>query len=83
MIPASSSNSWQAQPSKARIYGQDETKYQQKLKLKAEIIVGAANRLYGMRGSNIHVDEICEYVADEAQVFNNKSISKWISEKSD
>ena len=34
---------------KARVYGHDESKYRQKMKLKAEIIVGAANRLWGMR----------------------------------
>ena len=35
-----------AQPKKAKIYGQDDLKYHQKLMLKAEIIVGAANRLW-------------------------------------
>ena len=31
------------------MYGHDEGKYRQKIMLKAEIIVGAANRLWGMR----------------------------------
>lgn len=35
-----------AQPSKAKVYRQDDVKYHQKLMLKAEIIVSAANRLW-------------------------------------
>ena len=38
-----------AQPKKGKIYGQDDLKYHQKLMLKAEIIVGAANRLWSKR----------------------------------
>jgi len=35
-----------AQPRKSRLHGDEEAKYHQKLLLKAEIIVGAANRLW-------------------------------------
>ena len=38
----------QAQPRKLRLNGDEEVKYQQKLLLKAEIIVSAANKLWGM-----------------------------------
>lgn len=37
-----------AQPKKSRLDGDEETKYHQKLLLKAEIIIGAANRLWGI-----------------------------------
>ena len=37
----------QAQPQKLRLDGDEEAKYHQKLLSKAEIIVGAANRLWG------------------------------------
>lgn len=37
--------------------GEDETKYHQKLILKAEIIIGAANRLWGMLSSWFHICE--------------------------
>lgn len=36
-----------AQPKKLRLDGEEEAKYQQKLLLKAEIIIGAANKLWG------------------------------------
>ena len=39
----------QAQPKKLRLDEDEEAKYHQKLLLKAGIIVGAANRLWGKR----------------------------------
>ena len=35
-----------AQPKKSKINGDEEAKYHEKLKLKADIIIGAANRLW-------------------------------------
>ena len=43
----------QAQPKKSRLDGDEETKYHQKLLSKAEIIVGAANRLWGKLSRDI------------------------------
>ncbi len=38
----------QAQPKKARLNEGDEARYQQKLLLKAEIIINSANRIWGV-----------------------------------
>ena len=43
----------QAQPKKSRLDGDEEAKYHQKLLSKAEIIVGAANRLWGKLSRDI------------------------------
>ena len=67
-----------AQPKKAKIYGQDDAKYHQKLMLKAEIIVSAANRLWSECHIGEHLGE--EFQTDNRQIFNSRLISKRISE---
>lgn len=54
--------------------GQDEGKYRQKMMLKAEIIVGAANRLWGKRDRE---NDGPGCIANGRQGSNSKSRLKW------
>ena len=54
--------------------GQDEGKYRQKMMLKAEIIVGAANRLWGKRDRE---KDGLGCIANGRQGSNSKSRLKW------
>ena len=46
---------YQAQPKRFRLDGDQEAKYHQKIMLKAEIIVAAANRLWGTFSLSLHI----------------------------
>ena len=69
-----------AQPSKAKIYGQDDIKYHQKLLLKAEIIVSAANRLLSKCNIREHRMKAMRGLSDHGQIYNSRWKLKWIIE---
>ena len=50
----------QAQPKRSKIDGGGEAKYRQKLMIKAEIIVGAANRLWGRCNASLNYGHLSQ-----------------------